>query len=55
MKSYQEVIDKLGLVPLPEEGGFYKETYRSSRFVNSPELGKKTEGTAIYYLVTNKG
>ncbi len=35
-----EIIEKLGLVKLPEEGGFYKEVYRSTR------------STDIYYLIT---
>ena len=35
-----EVIEKLGLVPLPEEGGFYIETHRDPH------------STCIYYLVT---
>ena len=52
MKTYHDVIKKLGLVPLPEEGGFYRETFRSSRFVQSDVLGKKSECTAIYYLIT---
>jgi predicted cupin superfamily sugar epimerase len=49
----EEVINKLGLVPLPLEGGFFRETYRSDRLVDS-EIGRKTESTAIYYLVTEK-
>ena len=52
LPHYSEVITKLGLVPLPEEGGYYKETYRSKRFIQSDDLGKKTECTAIYYLIT---
>lgn len=35
-----EIIEKLNLIPLPEEGGFFKETYRDSH------------STCIYYLVT---
>lgn len=54
MKHFTEVIRKLELVPLPEEGGFYKETYRSNRTVLSKELGDKTESTAIYYLITEE-
>jgi uncharacterized protein len=52
MKSYLDVIKELDLVPLPEEGGFYRETYRSSRQVKSPLLGEMSECTAIYYLIT---
>lgn len=51
-KTAQDVIDLLNLVPLPEEGGFFKETYRSQRYVDSETLGKRTESTCIYYLIT---
>jgi hypothetical protein len=40
MLSAQQIIERLGLAPLPVEGGFFKETYRS------------TISTAIYYLLT---
>ena len=53
MKHYEEVIKKLDLVPLPEEGGFFIETYRSNRLVSSEELGEKCESTVIYYLITH--
>lgn len=49
---YTEVIKKLDLVPLPEEGGFYRETFRSKRMVKSEVLGEKSECTCIYYLIT---
>jgi uncharacterized protein len=52
MFHHQDVIQKLGLVPLPEEGGYYRETYRSQRLIHSEVLGKKSECTAIYYLIT---
>ena len=48
----KEVIEKLKLIPLPEEGGFFRETYRSNLYVNSEKLGQKSESTAIYYLIT---
>ncbi len=54
----EQIIQKLGLVPLPEEGGYYKETFRSSSgFVAAsafgiPSDGKRVASTAIYYLVT---
>lgn len=51
---YHAVIAKLGLVPLPEEGGFYRETYRSSRWIQCAVHGKRTESTAIYYLITEE-
>ena len=38
--SADEIIAKLNLKPLPDEGGFYRETYRSDL------------STAIYYLIT---
>jgi predicted cupin superfamily sugar epimerase len=42
-----EYIDKLGLMPHPE-GGFYIETYRSSR-----KTGDRNLMTAIYFLITS--
>jgi uncharacterized protein len=36
-----DIIHLLGLAPLPVEGGYYRETWRSSA------------GTAIYYLLTS--
>ena len=50
---YSEIIKKLDLVPLPEEGGYYRETFRSPRMVNSEILGEKSECTCIYYLITD--
>lgn len=49
----KEVIDLLQLTPLPEEGGFYKETFRSPRRVTSETLGDRSECTSIYYLITS--
>lgn len=43
----QEVIALLGLQPLPQEGGFYRETYRCA-----VRAGDRCCGTAIYYLIT---
>lgn len=37
-----DIIELLGLAPLDQEGGFFKETYRSKA------------GTAIYYLITEE-
>lgn len=49
--------EHFGLEPLPGEGGYYAETYRSSWEV--PEVGlpaaytsRRSGGTAIYYLLT---
>lgn len=49
--NYQDVIQRLNLSPLPEEGGYYRETYRSTKTVKSI-LGTRTECTAIYYLIS---
>jgi hypothetical protein len=51
------LIDKLGLEPLPWEGGYYRETWRSDDMVPAgaaPERygGGRCFGTAIYYLLT---
>lgn len=55
----EEIIQKLGLTPHPEEGGFYRETYRSEEKIfqsNLPERYQQNKNfsTAIYYLLTPK-
>lgn len=45
----EQLIEKLALAPLPGEGGYYRETYRSASRVT--EDGKH-HGTAIYFLIT---
>ena len=57
MISAEELIRILGLKPLPQEGGFYRETYRSIEKVLLEALPdryriSKSFGTAIYYLLT---
>ncbi len=52
-----EIINKLGLEPLPEEGGYFRQTYKSS--LKIPGTSKQREaarslGTAIFYLITPK-
>lgn len=53
-----EIIEFLGLIPLPEEGGYYRETYRSgdagipTNAYGSLVNSKRLASTAIYYLVT---
>jgi predicted cupin superfamily sugar epimerase len=47
MPTAREVIELLSLEPLPREGGFYRETYRSA-----VRVGHKAASTAIYYLLT---
>jgi predicted cupin superfamily sugar epimerase len=54
----QALIDRLGLVPLPVEGGHYRQTWVSGDAVAAPGLparyGRgKPLGTAIYYLLTD--
>ena len=51
------IVRALGLVPLPQEGGLYAETYRSARILPAHAAGPEQNGpracaTAIYYLVT---
>lgn len=63
----QEIIHRLGLEPHPEEGGFFRETYRAAECTPAVALpsryGKgrgetakdgtaRNHGTAIYYLLT---
>lgn len=53
-----ELISLLGLAPLPIEGGFFRETWRSPLTVGPGALplrytSEKSLGTAIYYLLTN--
>lgn len=45
----QQVVDLLQLVPLPGEGGYFRETYRSSNVKDGRALS-----TAIYYLLTTE-
>ena len=49
-------IRKLDMLPLPEEGGWYRETYRSDEFIPKhclPERfsDRRTFATSIYYLL----
>lgn len=57
MFTEQEIINWLKLEPHPEEGGFYRETYRSEEWVPKGALpdrypAPRSFGTAIYYLLT---
>tara|TARA_Y100000589_G_C27152459_1_gene629487 strand:- start:62 stop:562 length:501 start_codon:yes stop_codon:yes gene_type:complete len=50
-----DLIEHFGLIPLPQEGGFYRETYRSVGQINidkSPDQTLKSVSTAIYYCLT---
>ncbi len=60
MLSADRVRSLLGLVPHPDEGGDFVETYRSDDIVTADALPRRyasprTLGTAIYYLVTPDG
>lgn len=53
----KEVIRALKLERLPEEGGYYRETYRAKKIIPAQVLKGEHEGernfsTAIYYLLT---
>lgn len=51
----QEIIKKFDLVPLPEEGGFFRETFRDQGLMTQSKPGYEGErnfSTCIYYLVT---
>jgi uncharacterized protein len=52
-----DIIRALKLSPLPEEGGYYRETYRAEDTIDVGAIpagrsGPKSFGTAIYYLLT---
>ncbi len=52
-----EIIAMLNMRPLPEEGGYYVETYRSDdslprRVLPDRYSGDRAVATAIYYLLT---
>lgn len=54
MVTVDELIRELGLKPHPE-GGFYRETYRSTVTLSGASLGApgdRSAGTAIYFLLT---
>jgi len=51
MPTAAEIIDLLKLEPLPDEGGFFRQTYVS----NVALPGGRAAGTAIYFLITPEG
>lgn len=56
-KAVRRLIEALDLQPLPGEGGYYKETYRSGIKIPVPlkdgeQPVSRHLGTAIYYFVT---
>jgi predicted cupin superfamily sugar epimerase len=57
MLTAEQVIQRLKLVPLTIEGGYFRETYRSELVVPAGALpsdfgGDRNISTAIYYLLT---
>jgi hypothetical protein len=52
MKPAKKTIKLLKLKPLPGEGGYYRETYRSGEQIKAGRRSKRSLATAIYYLVT---
>lgn len=57
MATAQDIIDRLGLTPHPEEGGFFREMYRADESHAAAALparygADRAFGTAIYYLLT---
>jgi hypothetical protein len=55
MSTAEELIAALHLHPLPQEGGYYRETYRSPDRLPAdslPDHSHKATSTAIYYLLT---
>lgn len=56
MLTAEHVIALLGLAPLPEEGGHFRETYRADELIAREGLparytGSRPHGSAIYYLL----
>lgn len=59
IEKVKKLIDILNLKPLPIEGGFFRETYRSTEEINIQSLptrysNSKVFSTAIYYLLTSQ-
>ncbi len=57
MITAEQIIELFKMKPLPKEGGYYVETYRSSEEIAKAGLparysGERSLGTAILYLVT---
>lgn len=52
----REIIRRLKLEPLPFEGGFFRQTYKSRGGIAASSLHATPHAfsTAIYYLVTNE-
>ena len=50
--SYQDVIEKLQLEPLPLEGGYFRRSYETEQELDLGKGFKQPLGTAIYFLLT---
>lgn len=50
--SAEDVQKLLQLRPLPEEGGLFRETYRSVLRIGATRDEERSAGTAIYYMLT---
>ena len=55
--NVEKIVKHLGLEPLPGEGGFYREMYRSAEKIPADALPERYKAdkhlaTAIYYLLT---
>lgn len=48
----EDICRLLHLHPLPGEGGFFRETYRSTLPMYAVPGGERSAATAIYYLLT---
>lgn len=49
----QSLIESLNLKPLPLEGGYFRETYRSEEILPAQKQARaKSVSTCIYYLLT---
>jgi predicted cupin superfamily sugar epimerase len=56
--TINKIIKALDLVPLPREGGYYTESFRSTMMIpkellSSGYKGARPASTAIYFLLTN--
>ena len=59
MVRAEDIIEKLNLSPLPQEGGYYNETYRSTLRISKGALENRyprdrDASTCIYYLITEE-
>ncbi len=48
----QDVIKALNLAPLPEEGGYYRQTFKDEFNRPNSQGEKRAASTCIYYLIT---